>query len=469
MPQTILTVVADVQPASADMVRALLNALKAQQEVTTGPDEQQYDNLKFAVPALHFMSMTVADDDQYGPVFVLEVNFDGAPGPFWAQLEAAIGPLLRDVLRLCKPPRDERLDLFNAVTAPASRAPLAPLLEALTVVPAVSHQGNRGMDRARILAEGELFLALRREIAATPDLHGSAPADIHRRLRARLISAFPWLDETAPARIGTLESVGDYLRFAAFVVAILLAFFGIGWALTVLAEVLLSAEPAASRDPGFLQCIGLALLGALCVLPPMALRLRWLEQHDQTNDAPASDPTKLRAMGANEDFVAQNHMISIVHLKPGALRMFLAQFVLLALRLYARVAFRSGYLASMRTIHFAHWAVISNGGRLMFHSNFDGSWESYLDDFIEKAHAGLTLAWTHGVGFPATRWLFRGGATEGRKFKAWARHSMSPSQFWFSAYKDFSVNQIERQARLADGLRRPALGDQEARAWAIDL
>jgi hypothetical protein len=147
----------------------------------------------------------------------------------------------------------------------------------------------------------------------------------------------------------------------------------------------------------------------------------------------------------------------------------LARVALRALGLLLRITTHNGYLKTMRTIHFAHWAFLDNGGRLMFHSNFDGSWESYLDDFIEKAHVGLTLAWTHGVGFPPTRLLYDGGATEGRKFKAWARHSMSHSAFWFSAYKEYSVNQIERHARLADGLRKTNLNDQEASAWAIDL
>ena len=33
--------------------------------------------------------MTVADDDQYDPLFVLEANFDGKPQAFWAQLDEA--------------------------------------------------------------------------------------------------------------------------------------------------------------------------------------------------------------------------------------------------------------------------------------------------------------------------------------------------------------------------------------------
>ena len=69
----------------------------------------------------------------------------------------------------------------------------------------------------------------------------------------------------------------------------------------------------------------------------------------------------------------------------------------------------------MRTVHFAHWAFINNGSRLMFFSNFDHSWDSYLDDFIEKAHGGLTLAWGSGVGFPPTRFLVLDGASHGRQ------------------------------------------------------
>jgi len=480
MAQTILTMVVEVQPASAEIVRAKLDAFTFEQELKHSPGDQAYDRLRSAVPVLHFMSMTVAFDDQYDPIFVLEANFDGEPGCFWAQLEAAMGPLLREVFRLCKPPRDNRLELFKAVTAGKSRVPLAPLLEAFTVMPSVSHQGNRGMERARIIAEGKLFRALRDEVDTNPALHSTTASDVHSILRNKLLPTFPWLSEPAAPRIGFAENIADHLRLLGFAAALVLAFYGVGWLLILIVQALWPALastqlwlPGAWADMASVRCIVsfvlLALLGVLAVLPATVWRLRQLEQRDATNDAPHLDEAALRAMVRNEDYVAQNHMISIVHIKSGILRMILAQLILLGLSLVLRCFNRSGYLASMRTIHFAHWAVLDNGGRLMFHSNFDGSWESYLDDFIEKAHAGLTLAWTHGVGFPPTRLLFMGGATEGRKFKAWARHSMSPSQFWFSAYKEYSVNQIERQARLADGLRRAKLNEQEAQAWLIDL
>jgi hypothetical protein len=177
----------------------------------------------------------------------------------------------------------------------------------------------------------------------------------------------------------------------------------------------------------------------------------------------------LREMARREDRIPQNHMGSVVLVKPGVLRMARFRAGHLGLHLLLRGVATDGYLGSMRTIHFAHWAFVNNGSRLMFFSNFDHSWESYLDDFIEKAHGGLTLAWGSCIGFPATRFLVLDGAQHGRQFKAWARHSMAVSRFWFSAYRDFTVDQIERHARIAAGLRRAVLPPKEAAEWALDL
>ena len=468
MAQTILTVIAEVQPAAADGLRQMLAALTARQEAKPQAGDTAYSALHAAVPTLHFMSITVAAGDPYDPVLVIEANFDGLPGPFWACLEAAIGAELRAMLRLCKRPRDNRSALFDRITPADSSAPLAPLLQALTVRPAVQHQGNRGLSRERILAEGELFKALQAQIDGQPLLHTQPPAQIHQQLRTTLLPRFGWLQTPAPPRIGTAENLADWARGLGFVVALLAGFWWVGWMLVQMFYLLhgVAFHPG-QQTPGVV--LGLLLLGLITTVAPALLRLRWLEQRDAESEGLQPDEKALRQMARQEDFIAQNHMLSIVHVKPGVLRMVLARLALRALGLVLRISARNGYLRSMRTIHFAHWAFLDNGGRLMFHSNFDGSWESYLDDFIEKAHVGLTLAWTHGIGFPPTRLLSQGGATEGRKFKAWARHSMSHSGFWFSAYKLYSVNQIERHARLANGLRKATLNDQEASAWAIDL
>ena len=216
-----------------------------------------------------------------------------------------------------------------------------------------------------------------------------------------------------------------------------------------------------------------ALVTGLLTIPlpilALVLWLRWLEERESVQEAPKVDPEKLRLIKARENEAEQNHMGSVVLVKPGILRAVVLRAGLWGLGYLLRVIATDGYLASMRTIHFAHWAIAGSGGQLIFFSNFDGSWESYLDDFIEKAHQGLTLAWTNGVGFPYTRFLVNEGASRGRLFKAWARHSMAEGLFWFRAYQGLSVNQIERQYRIAKGLGKTALSKEEARAWAWDL
>ena len=77
---------------------------------------------------------------------------------------------------------------------------------------------------------------------------------------------------------------------------------------------------------------------------------------------------------------------------------------------------------------------------------------------------------------PASSWGSRSPVSpatrpigSGRQFKAWARHSMAVGRFWFSAYKNYTVDQIERQARIADGLRKATLTPEEAAQWVRDL
>lgn len=204
-------------------------------------------------------------------------------------------------------------------------------------------------------------------------------------------------------------------------------------------------------------------------VPALLVWLRWLELRDPSQDEPPISAERGTHPARQPRPGAHNHMASLVLIKPGVLRGILIRVALWNVGLILRALATDGYLGSMRTIHFAHWSLASNGGRLLFFSNFDGSWESYLDDFVERAHGGLSLAWGNCVGFPPSRFLVLGGASHGRRFKAWAQHSMAPALLWFSAYPDETVNQIERQARLAEGLCRPTLSEQEAAAWVRTL
>lgn len=488
--QTILSVVVEVDPKKTAMLRAVVEKLRADEEAT----QPKYDRLKRAVPTLHFISVTVFQDAHYDPMLAIELNFDGPPGPFWASLEAAIGPRLRDMVLCCKPPRDRTAAMFEALKE-NERLPVAPFLEAHTVRPAAGHQGNRGLTRARIEAEAALFVAAQKALEDRQRFARMSAREIHASLRRALLPDFGWLDSEPPPRIPRAENAADWARLVGFGLAALLAVSApailawllLPWWLVPLLSLAASfafalvlrghggPETSSGLLPPSLRVQGaLALLlfsGVLPVVLGVLCWLRWLERRDQPQDAPPVDEEEVRRMSAREDRVLQNHMGSVVLVKPGALRAVLIRGGLWGLGLLLRVLpeARRGYLSSMRTIHFAHWALVGNGGRLMFFSNYDGTWESYLDDFIEKAHGGLTLAWCNCVGFPPARFLWFEGATHGRRFKAWARSSMAVSGFWFSAYPDLTVEQIERQHAVAEGLRRPELTPKEAAEWACLL
>jgi hypothetical protein len=575
MPQTILSVVLEVVPESAGHLSSIIERVKKEEGERRPGDTESYSRLKWGVPTLHFMSMSVFQDLHYDPVLVIEANFDGPPGPFWGQLEATYGHYLRPMLRCCKRPADSSGPLYDAVTEPDSRYPIAPYLERKTLQPSAFHQGNRGMERDRILREAELFKATRVALAqASPTVanpYRSMDAEkIHENLRAAMAGKFPWLKVPEPPRISRREAAGDLLRLTAYVLVVLfvlslpgylflalLTALNPGWGyrdvlfilivsviaggflvwtrgarrgeaapartgnlapsihsdftslsntFTLIALVLvglavmvavLAALGAAAKSAIDLvfpqQGTALGLLSAFAAafcrnwwpavrvagaglfaavffsIPLILLWLRWLERRDSHHDAPPVDQRVLRKMTRREDWIPQNHMGSVVLVKPGVLRTALFRIGHLGLGLLLRVIATDGYLGSMRTIHFAHWAFISNGSRLMFFSNFDNSWDNYLDDFIEKAHGGLSLAWSSCIGFPATRFLVLDGASHGRQFKTWARHSMAVSRFWFSAYRELTVNQIERNARIADGLRKASLNPKEAAEWARNL
>jgi hypothetical protein len=63
MAQTVLSVMLEVEPASADALRKAIEDLEASYQIVP-PGGQAFDALRDAIPTLHFMSMSVFSDDQ---------------------------------------------------------------------------------------------------------------------------------------------------------------------------------------------------------------------------------------------------------------------------------------------------------------------------------------------------------------------------------------------------------------------
>jgi Dyp-type peroxidase family len=217
-----------------------------------------------------------------------------------------------------------------------------------------------------------------------------------------------------------------------------------------------------------LAVIGGLLLVALklaAIFAIFLLVLRWYETSDVPDDRDP-DVDKVRAIAASENHPGfeQNHITAVTALKPGWFRKLTLALSLWGIKELVTYWYRPGFVLNMGTIHKAKWFRPPGTDKLIFLANYDGSWESYLEDFVMKAHAGQSAAWSNGVGFPRTSFLINEGAQDGDRFKRWVRRQQVPTQFWYNRYPALTTDQIRRNALIHDGLVR-ATTDTAARAW----
>lgn len=211
--------------------------------------------------------------------------------------------------------------------------------------------------------------------------------------------------------------------------------------------------------------LGLAALGP--VVTPAALSLLALVRAQESKDpAPHIRPTPehVRKLAELEDFHAQNGFTAGGYVKPGWVRQAVVASVLPLIGWGTRHLFTRGSLAGVKTIHFARWIPLDGGRRVMFASNYDGSLESYNNDFIDLVAWGLNLVFSNGYGYPRTRFLVFGGATREQEFKDYLRRHQIPTPIWYSAYPHLTAVNIERNAALRAGLSG-RMSEREARRW----
>ncbi|WNG36499.1 hypothetical protein F0U61_24590 [Archangium violaceum] len=209
--------------------------------------------------------------------------------------------------------------------------------------------------------------------------------------------------------------------------------------------------------------VGLLLLP---VLVPATLLLLWKESRDEAE--PKTEDVVDPRMAGQEDYKVQNQLTHLVEVRPGWFRQLTLRTVLGGINFLARHYYNRGHLGGIPSIHFARWVIIDGGRRLLFFSNYDGSWEGYLGDFIDRAAVGLTGVWSNTRGFPKTRLLFGEGATHEEEFKQWTRDHQLFTQVWYSAHPDESVRNILQNVSVCAQLKAQ-FKSQEAEQWLLKL
>jgi hypothetical protein len=409
--QSIFTFIAKVRKDREAELTAYLAQVRA--NIPRDPD------LPFAsLPMLHFTSLVLFPDEQFGTYLVFENNVDGTPRAYLDALLDVAAPALHRIYGMCR-------DYDGG--AAYDRERLRAYLLARLVLPDAGYIGNVGRSVRRTKDEAALRAGLETQLdTLVNDGTAAAPADFFAALRDFARGGFAWAFK-AERRIGRLDLL-------------------VRWAVLVaLAGAVFVLWP---------------FVGPLLLLFVVALRI-----HEVTDkvDIPPSDRAHVLALAANEDNVVQNHMASLCYVKPGRFRLFSIRLVLFLTKLVGRVSIY-GKLSGLNSLHFAHWVVIDEGRRLLFLTNYDGSWENYLDDFIDKAAIGLTAIWSNTLNFPRTRFLVFGGARDERKFKAIARQTQVLTNVWYSAYPNLTVPTIDNNSAIRDGLATPPNG-AAVEAW----
>jgi cytochrome P450/deferrochelatase/peroxidase EfeB len=216
-----------------------------------------------------------------------------------------------------------------------------------------------------------------------------------------------------------------------------------------------------------------AVLGALlATLLVLALfvggSLFWL-RFKETRDLVDAGPISLEHMKAitkieDHPKYAQNHIMAVGDLKEGIFRKLTHAFALWAIKMAVVFYYRPGFVINMGTIHYARWFRLPGTDKSVFYSNYNGSWESYLEDFITRARWGQTAVWSNWKGFPTTRFLINKGAEDGDRFKQWVRGKQQVVPFWYSRFPHLTTDHIRNNALIHHGISR-ARTDSEARDW----
>ncbi|WP_124286067.1 hypothetical protein [Streptomyces sp. ADI92-24] len=102
-------------------------------------------------------------------------------------------------------------------------------------------------------------------------------------------------------------------------------------------------------------------------------------------------------------------------------------------------------LRQIGTLHDARHVIFDNDTRFMFASVFDGSWDTYIDDFARTVvGAHFERVFSHSEGFP--------GITD-PGVKGWFVAHQEPAGVFVSSYPDLTVQEIWKDQRVDDAFQ----------------
>jgi hypothetical protein len=117
-------------------------------------------------------------------------------------------------------------------------------------------------------------------------------------------------------------------------------------------------------------------------------------------------------------------------------------------------------LLTLSMIHYARWVILRDRdfprlsstqpreklryGYMLFCSNFNGSWEQYVDSFAAAIPSGLNLLWSWNVAWP--------GAVPEQPFHRYVEFNQLWTDYYYSAYPVAAANDVKSGQRVREAL-----------------
>jgi hypothetical protein len=219
-----------------------------------------------------------------------------------------------------------------------------------------------------------------------------------------------------------------------------------------------------------------AWLAGLAALTPTLLLAVAVYLHERADaqrliaEPDVATADHLEQVRDEEDHVVQNALTHLAIVKSGWLRYWLLKYVFWAIgRRVGLIDRFEGSLGGIASIHFARWVQLdreqgTKRRRLLFLSDYDGSWESYLGEFVDRASTGLTAVWSNTENFPKTSWVAGEGARDEQRFKDWTRNRQLKTPVWYTAYPDRTLDNVENDVQIAHLLAHAETAEEDT-AW----
>jgi hypothetical protein len=432
-PQANFMVLARIDPTHEAQLRQLLDSMN----VARGRVNANNPLIPFAqFNTLHFARLVILDDKTLDDVRV----YGGGPAPryplylaFLGDVDGEVDTFLEELVRHAE--RGLR-SIFSCCVGFTSSTDLIRWMKTHSAPAIAAYVNWRGRTVRQVQEETALKEALENYLEANaPGLVNMPPQKIRATLRQFVIT-----EEFAGRLTLSAESPTP-----------------IGWWFKNLLHLIVTP---------LLLLLALPLLIIIALI--LLIRLRHLEKTDAELcwrvDQKYSDN-----LSRFEDHYVTNQFTAMGSLKPGLLRLLIVIGVLGTVDYAARHFVRCGHLGRIRTIHFARWVFLDGKERMVFFSNYDGTVESYMDDFINKTGFGLNAVFSNGIGYPRTNWLVRDGCGDEQKYKDFLRRHTLPTQVWYKAYPGLTAIDLERNTRVRQGLESTSMSEQEVREWVALL